>query len=417
MATRYWLGGAVAVPQVQTFLFAGTWVVGNKITITYGSLSWVYTIASTTIATFLDALIAAHEALDATDYPAHAEQTATRSSATLTLTADTAGQPFTVTISTDSAAGTIGGASSSSGTTATASAGPYDVSTAANWSGATVPVSTDTAVIDREGSRLKYGLDQNAVTLAARRIVAQDVEIGLPELNPAGYPEYRQTYWKIGATSDYVSTASQRIKLDHGTVQTTYLQDASGSAADDTEPAVVLLGTHASNVWNILGGEAGLAFHGGTSAVVATLLADAGASVVCGTGVTIATVNNLGANVLVQSAIGTALNQLSSADALTTIVGSGAVAQITSYGGTIDYRTTGTLGGNTVLGGTAKLTFENDPRARTVTNAIQVNSSQVVVSDPFRTCNAGGTLTLNYVQCEPGTFDAGFNVAIARTLL
>lgn len=415
MATVSWIGGAAAIAQTQTYAFAGTWIVGETITITIGRKAYTYTIASATISTFLDALIVIYNALTSSAYPEFAEMTASRSSSSLVLTADTAGRPFIATISTDSASGTIDTASSSTGTATIASSGPEDVTTAANWSGGAVPSTGDTVLIDREGSRLKYGLAQSGITLAVRRITARDVEIGLPVINSDGtdYPEYRQAYWLIGATADYLDTQSGRIKLDYSSIQTAVEVEDSGSGSDTNTPAVLLKGTHASNVFSIFGGEVGIAYYAGETSTALTLRADSGATVVCGYGVTLGTVKNQGAKMTLHSAIGTLLESLAT-KAVTTIHGTGAVAQLTAMNGTIDYRTTGTLGGDTILSGSATLDFDNDTQAKTVTNPIKVYSDNVVVRDTYLVT---GSLTLKYYYCKPNAGDLGTNVQMVRTAL
>ena len=394
MATRYWLGGAAPIAQVQDYLFAGTWLVGETITVAIGNKSVTFTIASATIATFLDTLVDAYNALSRTVYPEIAEQTASFDTATFSLTADTAGKPFVCTISTNSASGTIDGGASSTGTGNPVSSGPEDVSTAANWSAATVPVTGDTVIVDREGARLKYNLDQSGVVAAVRRITARDVEIGLPPINKDGteYSEYRDTYWRMTATLDYVNTESGRIKLDHGTGQTSYEQDGSGTGRDRGVPAVLLKGTHASNTWNIFGGNAGLAWYGGDTAVYNVLNVQARTTVKLGIGCTGNTINNYGGALTVNAAISTALNHPSAAGGTTTIEGTGAVAQITAQSGIINYNTTGTLGGNTELGGNAHLTMDGDQRAKVVTNPIKIYSPQARFSDKNGVITGGYTL-------------------------
>src|SRR5579883_1258005 len=396
MATLSWTGSAPSIAQVNTWTFTGTWSSADVITVTIGSKAYTFTTGSATIATFFASLLAALQGLSSSLWPEFAEQTWGGTTPALTATANTAGKPFTCTISTNSALGTINGASSSTGTATTASSGPYDVSVAANYSTGVLPANGDTLIIDREGARLRYGLDQHTVTLAVRRITAQAVQIGLPAINAdaVAYSEYRPTFWKSGVTSDYVNSRSGRLKLDYYTIQTTCTVDYTGKGVDQNIPALLINGTNASNAFNIFGGQVAFAFFGGT----------------------LNTANNYGGALTVNTSggVATALNHPQAGNAVTTILGTGGVAQLTAYGGTIDYQTSGTLAGNTVLGGNAVLTFDNDQRARTVSNAITVYSAQVVVTDQFLTC---GTLTVNYQYCSPGRFGAGSKVAITRTPL
>jgi hypothetical protein len=394
MATRYWTGAAAPIKQVNSYAFAVTWIIGETITVTYGQKSYVYTITSTSIPVIVAGLVAALNALSAAVYPEFTEQTASGAATPMLLTAKTAGKSFIVTITTNSAAGTI------TPTTPTPSAGPRDVSTPSNWTGNTLPVSTDTVIVDREGARLNYGLNQSGVVAAVRRITARDVEIGLPRENVDGgtpYPEYRPDYWRMTATSDYVNTNSGRIKLDHGTGQTTYEQDASGSGRGQGVPAVLLKGTHASNSWSVFGGTAGLAYFGGDAARVNVLNLQAGATVTLGIGCVCDTLNNYGGKLTVNSAIATAMNHPAAGGGTTTIEGDGAVAQVTLQSGTCNYNTSGTLGGNTELANNAFLTFDGDQRAKTVTNPILIYSPSAKFSD--KNGVIGGGYTLDFANC------------------
>lgn len=312
---------------------------------------------------------------------------------------------FSLRTSVGNGAYTSGGTwTAATGSTTTISSGPHDISTAANYSGGALPVASDTLIIDLEGARLKYGLQtQSAVVLASRRIVAKDVEIGLPATNRDGtaYTEYRQTYWQQTATADYVNTDSGRIKLDHLAGLTTYEQDKSGNGTETGIPAVLLKGTHASNAWTINGGNAGIAFFAGETSTILTLNVGPRTTVALGTGCTNATLTNYGGTLYVNSAIATALNHPSAGGGTTTIEGTGTVAQITMQSGTCHYNTTGILSGTTVLGGSATLTFDDDQRAKDVTNPVKIYSSTVTFSD-IKAVIAGG-YTLEYHNCAPAS--------------
>src|ERR1019366_7666623 len=128
-----------------------------------------------------------------------------------------------------------------------------------------------------------------------------------------------------------------------------------------------------------------------------TLNQGPGTKVICGAGCTNDTLNNYGGTLTVNSAIGTALNHPAAAGGTTTIYGTGAVAQITMQSGRLNYNTAGTLGGNTVLGGNASLTFDGDLRVKTVTNPVLIESSSVQYSDANGVVSGGATL--KYVNC------------------
>lgn len=537
MATNSWISGGATVAQVQTYAFGGTWEADDIIRLNIGVKTVDVVAGSTVTNTVIDNVVTAWNLLSSSIYPEFAEITASHSSSNLVLTMDSAGagKPFTCTITpleadgTAAGAQTIGGAGvATTGTTSTTSAGPYDASTAANWSQGRIPAHTltapvqsnasvttggtltdtqayfwvitatnangetvksnektltisapnqtavlswaavpnatgykiyrgtsagvygassllttissgstltyndtgtatgagqpvspstaigDTVVIDREGSRLKYGLNQSTITVPQRLITASDVEIGLPKTNTdsgTSYPEYRADYWQMTATVDFIDTDSSMLKLDHGANQTAVEMDSSGSSRNNV-PAVLLKGTHASNTWNLSAGNAGIAYFAGELASVATLNLGPKATAILGSGCTNTTLNNYGGKLYVNSAVGTALNHPSTNGGTTTASGSGAVAQLTMQGGTCNYNTTGTLGGTTVLANNAQLNFDGDQQIKTVTNPIELHSSQASVKDSNGVVTTNGATkqyTLKYVDCvnnhtpKPGT--------------
>jgi hypothetical protein len=420
VSTRRWLGGAPAIQQVNTFTFGGTWVVGETITFTYGSLAWTYAVTSTTIATFLPLLEAAYEALAADEYPAHAEQTADSTSTTLTLTADTAGVPFTVTVATNSAAGTINGGASTTGTATTASSGPNDWSTAANWSGAAVPVNSDDVVLDDPTWDILYGLAQSAVTLTSLLASSSfEGRVGLPKINEAGnYPEYRPDYLAVSSTNVYVGRGgggdgSARFKLDVGSVACTCDVYLTGSGEDENTEAFLFKGTSASNVLRTHGdAEVGVAVYGGEAANLSGgVTLNGGASARFGSGVTLAVVVNNGSVVEINSAVGTSLTQ----DGGSCVInGTGAVAQLTIRNGYVAYNTTGTLGGSTLLTGDGTLDFTRDLRGKTVTNPVERQSDVSQVIDDFFVVNVGGNFVVDNNHCAANGLRLGTNVRVTR---
>ena len=260
MATRYWLGTATAVAQVTTVQITA-YDAATTYTITVGSgdrthaVSVVGNTDVNTTASDLDA------AWDAATHPYCTGVTATVSTDTVTLTADTAGVPFTVASSVTGGTGTIGAA-----TTSTASAGPSDWSTADNWSDGTVPVSTDDVIVADSANDIAYGLAQSAVTLASLRVRKSFTgRIGLRQLEFAttvdgrttdsSKPEYRTDYLDIGADvidigEDFGPTnpaGSGRIKVDNAKAgaSTLTVHDTAQTSADTGLPSVRYLAAHA----------------------------------------------------------------------------------------------------------------------------------------------------------------------------
>ena len=339
MATRRWLGTAPAIAQVTTYAFGGTWNSGDTITITIGTKSYAMTAGSSTTTVVVTNVVNALAALVSNrEYPEYAEFTASGGgTTTLTLTANVPGMSFTVSFS-NTGSGTIGSA-----TNTTANSGPNDWSTAANWSGATVPVSTDDVYIDEGTSNITEGLNQSGVTLTSLTISARYRGlIGLPNRNAFGYAEYRQSELKIGATTATIGfgdgPGSGRIKLDFSSIQTTCYVYKSGTSLESGVPAVQIRGTHASNVLHVIGGDVGVAVLASHTATIATLK-QSGGNVVCGTGVTLTTVTKTGGSIEINSGT-TSFTSEQGANK----IGAGAHTSVLIENGTLDYRSSGTIG-------------------------------------------------------------------------
>lgn len=420
MATRRWLGAALAVAQVETLTVANTWAAndtgtvtinGRDITITVGT-----TATTTQIATELAAVLNSSSSTLGTGYSANErgpnvaefkEFTAAASGSTVVLTGSTKGKPFTVTAS-ESTAGT----GTLTTATTTAATGPNHFNNADNWSGGAIPVDSDAVVFDSGEVDCLYGLDQSAVSPETVDItMGYTGNIGLPKTNVDNasypYPEYRSQFLALGVSTDAVTTditigqgsgaGSQRIKLDSGSGQAVLLVLNTGQAESDAAPTVEWKGTHASNVATISKGNVGIAFTAGETAVVATLNVgyqtniSGDSRVYCGSGVTLTTVNISGGVLTTNSAM-TTVNQTDGE----LIHYAGAVTTINLDKGAIRYRSTGTLT-TAVVGSNGNLDFRQDMRSRTVTNCDLYEDAEL--HDPFGTATFTNGIDLN--RCTP----------------
>lgn len=428
MATVRWRGDAPAVAQVQSYVLGGTWEVGDIINCVIGTKTFSYTTTSTSASTIATGLVAAWNALSGVTYPEFAELTASNSTNTFKLTADTAGKPFTVTLSTTETGGgaadaqTIDGATSSTGTATTASAGPNDWGTAANWSGGAIPANSDNVYIEDSDVDILYGLDQNGVTPTSLNIAQNYTgKIGLPYTNSdsasGSYIEYRERYLKIGAATVNIGRGegpgSQRMNLNLGTTNATVNVFNTGPAESGREAALLLIDTNSSSVLNLERGSVGVALEAGNTSEFATIrvgYVDNKASdsdLRTGSGVTLATLTMAGGTVT----IGHAVTAITQDDGTLTIEGTGAVTTLVVNGGTCYYNTTGTLGTPTVSG-TGILDFSQDLRTKSVTNAVEVFGSNCKVRDPHKVV---GTLVIdsNY-NADLSGFEIGTNVRLTR---
>lgn len=396
MATHIWRGDGIALAQTVSRTFSGTWEEGDVISIDLNGKVVSVTVGTSVTPAEVASLVAqAWNGESLTDaaalvspldgggnVPEFAEITAQVSGAILSLIADVKGVPFdNPDLTTDSEAGDLG-----SWSTVTGSEGPNHWDTAANWDTDTVPATGDTVVIPAESSDILHGLDQSAVTLAALQIEqGYTGRIGLPELNASGgYDEYRGTYLQIGVTALTIGggtgQGSQRIKIDLGSVQSTVNILNSGIA--EFTPAILLKGTHASNVINITKGSLGVAYLPGETSAVATIRIGYisnqanDAMVILGPGVTLTSLEQSGGVLTVQSATTSILQAGGTLNVL-----AGAHAAILQDGGACFYSSTGTLT-LAKVGNASTLDLSRDMRGKTITNC-EVYASGAV-SDPFR---------------------------------
>ena len=371
MATRRWLGRAMAVAKVATHTVGGTAAVSQVYTVARNGKSVSYTASgvdtNTTIATALTTL------LNASTITEIAEATWSSNTNVITSTMDTAGSNATFTTSA-TGTGTFVTA------TTTAASGPNRWDVADNWSGGAVPTNADDVIIDIPVS-ITDGLDQSGVTLTSLVIGAtfENVSIGLPRTNASGYTEDRDDYLKIGANTVRVGVGSGqgsgRIKLNFGSVQATVEVRKTGFPTEPGIPALLLVGTHASNAIDAQGGTVGVAFHGGELATLLTCRAASGATIELGEGCTLGTISGEGV-VNIASAV-TTLTQYGGTWSTN---GSGAITTLTQTAGYLRHNSSGTLTTAT-LGGT--LDCSQDSTARTITNCTLTAGGRI--NDPLNT--------------------------------
>lgn len=422
MADKRWVGAAQPIAQVETITIGGTYSAGEDITVTINNKSINLIIgATTTTAQIATELTSAwnndeNTALG-TDYiasergpniPEFAEITAAASGSTVVLTGDTKGKPFTVTVAENSASGTIGTA------TTTAATGPNHWNNIYNWDTGAVPVSTDDVFFDNSNISVLYGLAQSAVTLTSLNIAASYTgDIGLPKINSDSteYVEYRADYLAISATTLNIGlgsgTGSSRIKINLGSNASTINVFGTGSSAESNLQTVLLKGTHVDNALNARSNSSiGLAVFGGETAVIAGADVSGSGEVFFGEGVTLTTLEMNGFDVTVNNGMTTA-NQFGG----NLTVEAGAVTTLNCRGGTAVYNSIGTLG-TALVADTGFLDFSQDPRAKTVTNPVELYGPNSRIADPESTVS---NLRVDFNEsAESSQVSWGRNIRLTR---
>lgn len=438
MSELIWKGGALAIKQVATIVVSGTWATSDTATITINGKDLVLTAgAAVTTANIASALSAAINATSATngvigtetrnvggqEIPELREVVATVNSSTVTVTANTAGKPFTISETVD----TAGDGDLTLTLEATAATGPNHWDNADNWSGGAVPQSSDDVVIDQTGQYdILYGLAQSAVTLTSLTITnGFTKKIGLPKVNKDSaqypYPEYRDTYLAVSATTLTIHGEGQgsgRIKIDLGANASTMGIQANGQSAETGVPSVLIQGTTTTNVARVTKGDVGFAFFDGESAHLATLEVGyvtnlAGDSTVrCGDGCDLgdATIKQTGGTLTTETANGTGTVTQTGG---TFYAGGGAHASITASG-TVFYNSVGTLTTLNVYSG-ATVDFRQATGAVTVTDTNMYRGSSLY--DPSKRVTFTNAIDLEGCGLSDVTLDLGQHLTIQRTAI
>jgi hypothetical protein len=401
VATSYWLGDAQPVAQVNTVTVGGTPANGQVYTVTINRKIVTYTATGTdTNATIAESLQAT---LAASTFAEFQEVTWTYpgSGSVVTGTAATAGVPFTNT-SGATGTGTLVTA------TSTASSGPNDASVAANYSPNSVPVNGDDLVIQETSSPILYGLTAlSGVSLASARVFASFTgTIGLPDINPAGYVEYRTTALALGGNpvvtiGEGEGSGSSLLRLKVGTGTCAVVVEKTGPNPSDAPAPVMLWNSAGNNTLTVLDGNVAVAAGFSETAEFSTVVIGGGGgtpAVQLGAGTTVGTSVSLNSGTC---------NSLVTVPQLNMIGGThtqeaGTLTNVTCRGGTVVYRTTGTTTQATFAGPSAKCDCTADPRSRTFTDSSFTGGASL--QDPAKSV----TFT------NPATFDA---VSLAASVL
>lgn len=425
MSTRKWQGDAVDIAQVDTITIALTWATNDTATISINGKDLILTVGATVtttaIATAIKEMINGDTITgDATrnttgdNIEEFAELTATVNGSVVTVTADTKGVPFTMTATENTA-----GSGTATRAASVAVAGPALFDDPDNWSASTVPVDNDTVDMENSDRDLIYNLSQSGIGLTTFNIKqSYEGHIGLPTWNANGYYEYRPDYLSIGdaaiATTINIGqgegNGSERIKINQNTAQTTLNIFNTGSPAEDGVPAVLFLGTHASNVANVMRGSVGFAVFSGETTTIATLRigSEDGTTgdtfVVCGSGVTLTTVVQNGGSFTSSCAITTV-----TINAGTWLAYAGAVTTINARNCTIIWNSSATIA--TYNGDSdSVLDAEQDERAFTITNCTLKKGA--TIKNRKRRITFTNGIILSGCSLEDVTLDLGDAITI-----
>lgn len=422
MATPIWTGDAEAIAQVDLITVALTWAGADEATVTISDKTLTLTVGTDTdtdeVATAIKEMVNGDAQTGTGDHTFSQTGdniaefngiTATVVNSVVTLTADVAGTPFTLT-----AGETTGGDGTATRSASVANQSPNDWNDATNWSTGSVPVDSDDVIVENSNVAILYGLAQTGVSLASFTVKPTFTgTIGLPRTNTAGYVEYLETYLTLADVGDVVTTiynidasGSGRIKIDNIDAQCELNVYGTGTRAEDDVPVLLFVGTHASNILNLNKGDVGVGFFGGEAATLATTRVgyrnarSSDSKLVIGIGCNTTTLVQHGGEV---EALSTLTTVTVTAGTLT-VGDDAAVTTLNLDGGTCYYESDGNLTQLNVAGG-AVIDFRRDARDRTVA-ATNVYAGGIVY-DPMETVTWTNGLDLQRCGLEDVTLELG----------
>jgi hypothetical protein len=194
-------------------------------------------------------------------------------------------------------------------------------------------------------------------------------------------PEYLATYLAIGATLLYIGEGegkqSDRIKIDNGTVQTAVTVFGTGAGEED-RPAFLWKGTNVSNTMSVIDGSVGIAYFGGETAALASLLVMDAAAVV-GPGTTLVTGELGGKGTIELRCAVTTLNMNKGAGTITATE-TGNITTLKVLDGTFDCRRSCTIA-TAQVGSSGTIDLTHATGAVTFTNAVTMQKG-ATLKDP-----------------------------------
>lgn len=242
------IGAAGRTKQVMT-ITVGSATVGHTFTITINSKSVTYTAVTgdttTDIATALVALCVA-----SSDPEFYTMLSWKSSAAVITVTAITAGEPFTISLS---GTGTLTLA------TTTANSSPEDIANPLNWSGSTLPVNGDTVIFQFTPESARWNLESalSAVALANLSVLDYPARIGNDLILPSGIREYRGTELTLAGCTildlNLTDNTPGRFRFNVGSAACALNITGPGNVTPGNVGVVVWRGTHASNIVKVTG--------------------------------------------------------------------------------------------------------------------------------------------------------------------
>ncbi len=415
MADVLWIGGAQATYDVWTGTVGGTIEVGDLFKVTIGTKTLSVAATTTVAATTATDIATAYNAVDTTIYLEFADYTAEAVGSTVVFTAVTPGIPGTIACTTTEAGGGAADAQTFSATHTTTATGPNDVSNPVNWSTGLLPQAGEIAYVKDTDVSLLHGLDFITGTVGVGctlHVYASFTgQIGLPDTNGAGYPEYRTQSLKWALSALYIGggnsgSGSQLIRIDTGSTLTgdCIVYSTAGSPLVDQPVPVNIQATTITKL-QVFSGTVGVGQYLETSTVNAIVCQNG--TLLLGKNVTTANTQTLagGANITFEAAHTGTLNMVGNGRATTYR----AIGTINVYSGTYDLRGSG--GTKILVGNSGTALLDNAAAAVSLSAGVELLAG-ATFNDPRSTLATSTAIKWTGCDMTTTTVDLG----PARTL-
>ncbi len=258
MADKYWDPKAIPVKQLTTVTVGGT-LSGETFSISVNGVTIAsHTDTDTVIATTVAALVSAW---NASTHVYATGITATDASPDITLEADVAEVPFTITLNTP------GGSATFTQAATRAPTGPHTWDEPLNWSGEAVPANSDVIYLRDSTSPIAWGLDGLSTT--GHTVHSEASFTGAIGLDRSAFAtsadgqtvdtsaaEYRQSYLQLDISrleigghdgvGDPGNADRVMIDNDRAGASTTVVHSSAAVASEDGKPPIRLLFNHAN---------------------------------------------------------------------------------------------------------------------------------------------------------------------------
>lgn len=418
MSTKVFSGGAAAIQQVSTItpsaLSSAITVISIKLTDHTGLTHSISVApASTSVAAAVDSIVstAAQAKTGAAD--AWDRVTVTDSTTAATVTADTAGQPFTVLASIESGPG------STATSTAIGNAGPNIFSQAENWVNDIAPADGDIIIIPANASDDIFGEDTTGMQFQG--FTPEDgCGINIGHLN-----KYLQIDMKNDGTYyNVVTYGTGDIFLDVDNYHLIDIRKAGGGSPDNGNYACNIIGTHDADetggrgtIYVRPGGQRSVSLGGNANESLKAnkiqvwngqcLIGD---SVSASTTTTALPIEISGGYTILKSAATT----ITKTAGRLTVEGTGAIATLDERNGLTRYNGSGPLTNCNIYGSGVVDATENTTGA-TFTNIDMWPGAGFL--DPHKQITQTNGVNLNKCGLAQVTLDLGSDITVTRTTI